>query len=123
MIKAISNILFLKTSKQFLLALILFVFYFSAAAKNNDSILFQKKIDSLQHLIDISKKDDDKISLLLKIAKAQETNDRFKAFDYANIAYALSQKTNNKQKTGECINYLGDLNWFSGDYASASNYY
>ncbi len=121
--KAISNNLFLNKTKQFLVAFILFVFCSSAVAKNNDSILFQKKIDSLQNLIDNSKKDDDKISYLLQIAKAQETNDRLKAFDFANIAYALAQKTKNKLRTGQCINFLGDLNWFSGDYASASNYY
>lgn len=101
----------------------LFVICFTATANKKDSILFQKKIDSLQHLIDISDADSTKISLLLKIAKAQESNDRLKAFDFANVAYALSQKTKNKQMMGQCINFLGDLNWFSGDYASASNYY
>lgn len=95
----------------------------SASADKKDSILFNKKVDSLQHLVDIASNDDTKISLLLKIAKAQETNDRLKAFDFANIAYALSQKTNNKPRIGQCLNFLGDLNWFSGDYTSASNYY
>lgn len=118
-----SNILFFKISKQFILVLIFAIFHFSSTAQKNDSILFQKKIDSLQNLIDNSKKDDDKISYLLQIAKAQETNDRLKAFDFANVAYALAQKTNNKPRIGQCINSLGDLNWFSGDYASASNYY
>lgn len=119
----LNHISFLKNTSRVFTFLFLLFFCAKVSATNNDSILFQKKIDSLQNLISSSKNDDEKISLLLKIAKAEETNDRLKAFDFANIAYALAQKTNNQQKTGECINYLGDLNWFSGDYASASNYY
>ena len=118
-----NNILFPISIKSIFTLILLLLFCWNLSAQKKDSIRFQKKIDSLQHLVDIEKSDAVKISYLLQIAKAQETNDRLKAFDYANIAYALSQKINNKQKMGQCINFLGDLNWFSGDYTSASNYY
>lgn len=118
-----NHISLLKNSKHIFVCLLLLCICLNSTAGTKDSIRFQKKIDSLQSLVDNSKNDDDKISHLLQIAKAQETNDRLKAFDYANIAYALSQKTKNKKRQGQCINFLGDLNWFSGDYTSASNYY
>ncbi len=95
-----------------------------AIAQTKDSILFQKKTDSTQSLINTAQTNEEKISLLLSLARHYETQDRLKAFDNANIAYALSQKKNvEKHKLGECLNYLGDLNWFSGDYATSSSYY
>lgn len=109
--------------KTFILSIVLTINFNAVYGQSKDSVKFQKRIDSLLHLVDIAKTDTTKISLLLQLAKAEETNDRLKSFDYANLAYALSQTTKNKAKTGQCINYLGDLNWFSGDYASASNYY
>lgn len=121
--KKTNHIAKLKNSKYVLACLFIICICLNSTAVTKDSIQFQKKIDSLQHLVDTEKSDAKKISYLLQIAKAQETNDRLKAFDYANTAYALSQKINNKQKMGQCINFLGDLNWFSGDYSSASNYY
>jgi len=101
----------------------LLLFFTHSSAQKKDSLLFQKKVDSLQSIIDTEKTDTGKVSLLIQIARVQETTDRLKAFDNANIAYALAQKSGNKHKIGECLNYLGDLNWFSGDYTSASNYY
>ena len=118
-----NHISLIKNRKYLLFYLFTLCICLNTSAGNKDSIAFQKKIDSLQHLADTEKSDVTKISYYLQIAKAQETNDRLKAFDNANIAYALSQKTKNKQKMGQCINFLGDLNWFSGDYTSASNYY
>ncbi|MCX6296778.1 MAG: tetratricopeptide repeat protein [Bacteroidetes bacterium] len=84
---------------------------------------FQSRIDSIQTLINNSTLDTAKITYLIAIARGYEIKDRLKAFDYANVAYALAQKTGDKNKIGECLNYLGDLNLFTGDYASSSDYY
>ncbi len=121
--KTNTQIVFLKVIYTLIACLLLLFLSNSVSAQKKDSSQFQKKIDSLESLVTTASKDEDKITYLLKVAKAHETRDRMQAFDYANIAYALSQKSNNKKKIGECLNYLGDLNWFSGDYASASDCY
>lgn len=36
---------------------------------------------------------------------------------------ASAEKFKQQKQTGECLNYLGDLYWFSGDYATSSDNY
>ena len=65
-----------------------------------------------------------KARIYITMSQEYQTVDRLKAFDYAKTALLLANKGSDQQKIGICLNYLGDLYWFSGDYAKASdNYY
>ncbi|CAN5338962.1 hypothetical protein BH10BAC1_BH10BAC1_21660 [soil metagenome] len=92
-------------------------------AQTNDYISNQKQIDSLQTLIDNSTNDSIKVELLISISNEYQGKDRLKSFDNVKAALTLAQKINNKNEIGRCLNYLGDMNWFSGDYTTASDYY
>jgi serine phosphatase RsbU (regulator of sigma subunit)/uncharacterized protein HemY len=82
-----------------------------------------KKIDSIYQQLELTKLDSSKTSLLLLLANEYKNTVRVKAFDYANKALISAEKNNQKEKAGECLNYLGDLYWYSGDYKTSSVYY
>lgn len=79
--------------------------------------------DSLQRALSIAKEDTVKINILLSLSHENSSKDRFKAFEYAKQALSLSEKLSENKKTGESLNCLGDLYWFSGDYTKASTNY
>jgi serine phosphatase RsbU (regulator of sigma subunit)/mannose/fructose/N-acetylgalactosamine-specific phosphotransferase system component IIB len=82
-----------------------------------------KKIDSLESALKIATQDTTKLSILQSLSYKLENRNRLKSFDYAKQALALAQKLNAKKQTGDCLNTLGDLYWFSGDYTAASDHY
>lgn len=67
--------------------------------------------------------DSAKARIYIYMSQEYQTVNRLKAFDYAKTALALAKKGNNQQKVAVCLNYLGDLYWFSGDYAKSSDHY
>jgi serine phosphatase RsbU (regulator of sigma subunit) len=81
------------------------------------------KIDSLLNALSVAKEDSAKTVILQNLSYRFETLDRIKSFDYAKQALASAEKNNQQKKLGECLNYLGDLYWFSGDYSTCSEYY
>ncbi|MGZ4156008.1 MAG: tetratricopeptide repeat protein [Bacteroidia bacterium] len=105
------------------ISILLFFFCTVAYPQAYSSVRLQKKIDSLEQAVLNSKEDTTRIVLYNKLAKAYQNTNRLKSFDIAKQALSLSQKLNDKNKTGQSLNYLGDLYWYSGDYASASDFY
>src|ERR1700749_4784717 len=80
-------------------------------------------IDSLQNVLKTTAKDETKAAVMTALSREYENIDRFKAFDFGKQALALAEKLNDKNKIGDCCNNLGDLYWYSGDYAKSSDYY
>ena len=80
--------------------------------------------DSLQSLLSALREDDTtKLNVLMQLAHDYEGVDRLKAFDHIKSALALAEKLDERKKNGMCLNYLGDLYWYSGDYINASEKY
>ena len=64
-----------------------------------------------------------KAPIYLSIARSYQKMDRLKSFDYAKLSLNAARSNNQMKQTGESLNYLGDLYWYSGDYATSSDYY
>ncbi len=81
------------------------------------------KIDSLLNLLSTTKNDSEKTRILQYLSINYESVDRLKAFEYANKALTSAQKFQQQEKIGECLNFLGDLYWFSGDFTTSTENY
>lgn len=91
------------------------------------SALFAEKntaIDSLETALKLHPTGDTvRLNILIDLSLAYENVDRLKAFDNAKLALTLAEKLQIQPKIGKCLNYLGDLYWYSSDYANASDRY
>ncbi len=74
-------------------------------------------------LLNNTKQDSAKTTLLQKLSYHYEAFNRVKSFEFAKKALASAQKNEQQKYIGECYNYLGDLYWFSGDYTTSSDNY
>ena len=83
------------------ISILLFFFCTVAFSQTNGSIKLQKKIDSLEQAVLSSKEDTTRIVLYNKLAKAYQNTNRLRSFDIAKQALSLSQKLNDKNKTGQ----------------------
>lgn len=70
-----------------------------------------------------TKQDSSKTRIYATIAREYEQVNVSKSFDYAEKALDYSRTYNQTKLIGENLNFLGDLYWYSGDYASSSDYY
>jgi serine phosphatase RsbU (regulator of sigma subunit) len=111
-----------KTVKFFFMVLLSFLSASSFAQESNSNA-YKKRIDSLQIILNNATEDTARITKLMEISFQYEHKDFFNSFKYAKEAYALAEKTTNKTYIGRCLNYLGDLNWYTGDYSNASQFY
>lgn len=80
-------------------------------------------IDSLQNLVATTTEDTTKISGLIELAILYQDTNSDKAFEYAQQAFALSIKINQKNSLGKSHNKLGDLYLLKGDYGAASDHF
>ncbi len=83
----------------------------------------QHTIDSLQTVFKTTTEDTTKVSALYGISYEYQGFNSDKAFDFANQSLQLAQSINFKRGQGNAHNMLGDLYWYKGDYASASDHY
>ena len=81
------------------------------------------QLDSLFQLLKTTKSDTSKAVVYFKIANRFQKIDRLKSFDYGQKALNIARAHNSQLQVGEYLNFLGDLYWYSGDYATCSDYY
>ncbi|MFL5762325.1 MAG: tetratricopeptide repeat protein [Bacteroidia bacterium] len=113
-----------RISYSFTIILVLCMDLFSSAQHAFlDSTVAKKSIDSMEVLLSTAP-DSGKARLNLFIAEEYQSFDRFKSFEHAKAAVAAAEKGSDKERLGIGLNFLGDLYWFSGDFAKSSeNYY
>jgi|GEM_PF-5717242 len=99
---------------------ILFLFYFTSIVF---SIAQNSAIDSILSLAEKSTNDTVRIVSYRKVAKLYESVDRTKSFEYIKKALLLAELLRYNNEQGKCLNFLGDLYWFSGDFAASSDNY
>jgi len=99
---------------------IFFLFYFISFAC---SFSQNTAIDSLLSFAEKSNNDTARIVSYRKVAKLYESVDRTKSFEYIKKALLLAELLRYNDEQGRCLNFLGDLYWFSGDFAASSDNY
>jgi serine phosphatase RsbU (regulator of sigma subunit) len=87
-----------------------------------DSLRSKAIIDSLETVLKAAP-DSNKARLLVHIAEEYQSVDRVRSFEYAKAAVATAEKNPDRERLGICLNFLGDLYWFSGDFSKASEQY
>lgn len=105
----------MRKNRHFFLLLLMFVLSYSRAQN--------RYTDSLEALLKKTGRDTMRVKLKLDLAREYESSGRLKSFDYARSGYALADSIGDVKGKGRALNTLGDLYWFSGDYAAASNHY
>src|ERR1035437_156732 len=103
--------------KKILFLILLFQTYYFAPAQN------KQVVDSLQSIIQSTTDDTTKVVTLLSLSKKYQGFNSNKAFEFGNKALLLSQTINFKKGLGDAHNNLGDIYWYSGDFASSSDHY
>jgi serine phosphatase RsbU (regulator of sigma subunit) len=107
-----------------LLNMLLFSFSGTAVSqKGTDSLNYQHNLDSLQDALSKATTDTSRSQLMLALADTYQYKDRQKAFQLAKQALEAAEQSGDQRKIGRAQNYLGDLYWFSGDFASSSEHY
>lgn len=103
--------------KKILFLVIIFQSYFFALAQN------KRAIDSLQSVIHSTNVDTLKVRAFISLSRKHQGFNSDKAFEYGNEALLLSQTINYKKGMGNAHNNLGDIYWYTGDFASSSDHY
>lgn len=105
----------MKKNRHFIAFLLMFVLSYGRSQN--------RYTDSLEALLKITGPDTMRVKLRLDLAREYESSGRLRSFDYARSGYALADSIGDLKGKGRALNVLGDLYWFSGDYAAASKHY
>jgi serine phosphatase RsbU (regulator of sigma subunit)/Tfp pilus assembly protein PilF len=81
------------------------------------------QIDTIDKKLDALKDDTSKVIELLHVSYRFQGNNRPASFHYGELALKMAENLGYLKGEGRAHNNLGDLYWYTGDYASSSDHY